>query len=135
MTELLRYLADHLAFLYAAGRFRLVDSGASTSFGGDAYLTLEADAMRLRLIRDRGQLFMDFQGSQERGEHAWHSIDVVWRLLIDEQPSSAELSPDYVRFLEAHLDEIERRFSAEEAPATVAALEGLERRRAKELFG
>ncbi len=135
MTEILRFLTDWLAFLYARGRFWFVDSGVSTSFGGDAYLVLESDAMRIRLIRDRAQLFMDFQARGDDGEMDWYSIDVVRRLLTGERQETAELSPDYARFLEEHVDEIERRFSPAEMPATRKALKDLEKRRAKELFG
>jgi hypothetical protein len=135
MTEILRYLIEWLSFLYAPGRYRFVDSGTSTSFGGDAFLILESDVMRIRLIRDRGQMFMDFQSCAERGEMDWYSIDVVRRLLTGQRQESAELSPDYARFLEERLDEIERRFSDGEISATRKALKSLEKTRAKELFG
>jgi hypothetical protein len=135
MTDILRFLIECLNFLYAPGRYRFVDSGTSTSFGGDAFLVLESGAMRIRLIRDRGQLFMDFQASGERGEMDWYSIDVVRRLLTGERQESAELTPDYARFLEKHLDEIEMRFSDGEISATRTALKELEKTRAKELFG
>ena len=134
MTEILRFLIDHAQFLYAPGRYRFVDSGTSTSFGGDAFLVLASDAMRIRLVNDRGQLFADFQGAGQDGDLDWYSIDVVRRLITGEQPATAELSPDYAVFLERHLDEIERRF-AEEGPSTVKALKELEKARAKELFG
>lgn len=135
MTEILRFLVDRVPFLYAPGRFRFVDSGTSTSFGGDAFLTLASDVLRIRMVRDRGQLFMDVQSVGETGDLAWYSIDVVRWLITGEQPASAELSADDAAFLETHLDEIERRFSQEEAPTTIAALTDLEKKRAKELFG
>jgi hypothetical protein len=135
MTEILRFVIDWLSFLYAPGRFRFVDSGTNTSFGGDAFFVLESDVMRIRLIRDRGQLFMDFQSCGDRGEMDWYSIDVVRRLLTGERHESAELSPDYARFLEASIGEIETRFSDGEIAATRKALKGLEKTRAKELFG
>jgi hypothetical protein len=134
MTEILRFLIDHARFLYAPGRYRFVDSGTSTSFGGDAFLTLASDALRIRLISDRGQLFADFQGADNGGSLDWYSIDVVRRLITGERPATAELSADYADFLERHLDEIERRFS-KEGPSTVRALKELEKARAKELFG
>ena len=134
MTEILRFLVEHLAFLYAPDRFRFVDSRTSTSFGGDAFLVLASDVLRIRLVRDRGQLFMDFQATAERDDRDWYSIDVVRRLLTGERQDTAELSPEYARFLEEHLDEIEKRFSEEELANTRKALKELERIRAKELF-
>jgi hypothetical protein len=135
MTEILRFLIDSLAFLYTSGRFRFADSGTSTSFGGDAFLVLASDGLRVRLVRDRGQLFMDFQSAEETGEMDWYSIDVVRRLLTGERQESAELSQEYAAFLEAHLDEIERRFAGDGFAVTRRELKDLEKRRAKELFG
>jgi hypothetical protein len=134
MTEILRFLVEHLEFLYAPDRFRFVDSRTSASFGGDAFLVLASDVLRIRLVRDRGQLFMDFQAAAEHDGRDWFSIDVVRRLLTGERQDTAELSPEYARFLEEHLDEIEKRFSEEELANTRKALKELERIRAKELF-
>jgi hypothetical protein len=134
MTEILRFLIEHLQFLYASGRYRFVDSETSTSFGGDTFLILASDVMRIRLVRDRGQLFMDFQATAERDDRDWFSIDVVRRLVTGERQDTAELSPEYARFLEEHLDEIEKRFSEEELANTRKALKELERIRGKELF-
>jgi hypothetical protein len=130
MTAILEFLVAHLAFLYAPGRYRFVDSGSVESFG-NAYLDLESDAMRLRMIRDRSQLFLDFAPLDGKD---WFSLDVVRRLLTGERQESSELSPDYAAFLEREIGEIERRFR-DERDATVRALKELERVRAKELFG
>jgi hypothetical protein len=130
MTAILEFLVAHLAFLYAPGRYRFVDSGSVESFG-NAYLDLESDAMRLRMIRDRSQLFLDFAPLDGND---WFSLDVVRRLLTGERQESSELSPDYAAFLEREIGEIERRFR-DERDETVRALKELERVRAKELFG
>jgi hypothetical protein len=133
MTAILEFLVAHLAFLYAPGRYRFVDSLSGEGFG-DAYVVLESDAMRLRMIRDRGQLFMDFEPLDGDDDEDWFAIDVVRRLLTGERQETSELSPDYAAFLERELDEIERRFSAAERDETVRALKELERVRAKEQF-
>ena len=134
MTEILLFLVEYLAFLYAPDRYRFVDSRTSAGFG-DAYLDLESDALRVRLVRDRSQLFMDFQSVGQHGDRDWYSIDIVRELVTGERQTTAELSADYAGFLEQHLDEIERRFSDEELPATVPALKALQDERAKEMFG
>jgi hypothetical protein len=133
MTALLEFLIAHLAFLYAPGRYRIVDSESSESFG-NGYLVLESDALRMQMVRDRGQLFMDFEPLSGKGED-WFSIDVVRQLVTGEKQESSELSPDYAAFLERELGEIERRFSPAELDETVRALRELERARAKEMFG
>jgi hypothetical protein len=89
-----------------------VDSQTSSSFGGDAFVILQSQALRLRLINDRGQLFLDFQSVERGGERDWFSIDVVLTLLTNERPDSAELDEKYAVFLRKHLDEIEHRFRA-----------------------
>jgi hypothetical protein len=38
--------------------------------------------MRLRFIRDRGQLFLDLQPAGESRDVAWFSVDLVWRLFL-----------------------------------------------------
>ncbi len=131
MTAILEFLVAHLAFLYAPGRYRFVDSLTSESFGGDAYLVLEGDALRLRFISDRGQLLLHFEPLDGKESY---SIDLLRRLLTGERQETAELSPDYAAFLERELGEIERRFR-DERDETERALQELMRVRAKELFG
>jgi hypothetical protein len=131
MTAILEFLVAHLAFLYAPDRYRFVDSLTSESFGGDAYLVLEGDVLRLRFISDRGQLLLHFEPLDGKDSY---SIDLLRRLLTGERQETAELSPDYAAFLERELGEIERRFR-DERDETVRALKELKRVRAKELFG
>jgi len=135
MSEILRFLLKYCAFLYETGRFKFVDSGVSPSFGGDAFLVLASDALRMRFVRDRGQLFMDFQSIHHESEKDWYSIDVVQRLVTGERQASAELNEGYVAFLHDHLDDIERLFATQRLRETVMALQKLERARANELFG
>jgi hypothetical protein len=133
VIEILEYLLKYCPFLLTSPRYRFVDSEVGSSFG-DAYIVLESNALRLRFIRDRGQLFLDFQSPSQTGERHWFSIDVVRRLLTGDQPESAELDADYATFLEGNLEEIESRF-AQRLDETLGHLRELERARAKELFG
>jgi hypothetical protein len=133
VIEILEYLLKHCRFLLTSARYRFVDSEVASSFG-NAYLVLQSDALRLRFIRDRAQLFLDFQSTAHSGDRHWFSIDVVHRLLTGDKRDTAELDADYAAFLESSLNEIESRF-AERLDQTVEDLVQLERARAKDLFG
>jgi hypothetical protein len=134
MNEILALLIQQLSFLYAPGRFRFVDSATSTSFGGDAYLVLESGVMRVRFVRDRGQIFMDFQGLEETPDGKWFSLDVVRRLITGERQETAELVPEQIEFVQERFSEIEDRFTGSRYADTAARLKELELNRAKELF-
>jgi hypothetical protein len=139
MTEILRFLAAHFGCLFAPeedgpGRYKLVDSETVSSFG-NAYVVVASDRLRLRFVRDRSQLFLEFQPSTEEADDSWYSTDVIYRLLTGERQDSAELTESYARFVCENLDEIEGRFAPNRRLETIERLKDLERRRAKELFG
>ncbi len=135
MNEILQFLIAHCSFLYESGRFKFVDSGTSTSFGGSGFLVLESDAIRLRFLRDRGQLLLDFQPGSRRGEHDWHSVDVVRKLVTGDPAVSGLLNEENAAFLRRHINEIEEKLSGPNAKDSVEKLHELERKRAKKLFG
>ena len=135
MTQILQFLVAHCSFLWAGARFRIVDSLVATSQGGDAWLLVASDDVRLRFVRDRGQLFLDVQGTAQ-DDDAWFSLDLLWRLILHEPRDSAELDGDYAAFLQAHLAGIEGLFSDRAAwPTTRRELQRLKRVRAREMFG
>jgi hypothetical protein len=84
--------------------------------------------------RDRGQLFLDFQGPSS-AVREWYSVDLVYRLLTGDKRDSSELDEDYARFVSERLLDIESIFSAGRMPDTKRRLVALERLRAKEMFG
>jgi hypothetical protein len=135
VTLILAFIAAHLGFLWDGARYRITGSEVSTSNGGDALLLVESDELRLRFVRDRGQLFLDFQPSFSSPDREWFSIDLVRRLQTGHREESAELDGGYASFLQEHLQEIEHQFGADEWPATSASLKKLKAKRAKELFG
>ncbi len=135
MTLILAFIAAHMAFLWDGARFRIVGSEVATSNGGYAYLEVESAALRLRFIRDRGQLLLDFQPSGRGPSAEWFSVDLIRRLLLGERESSGILDEGYAAFLDNHLEEIEVRFGDDAWPTTRAALKQLKMKRAKELFG
>lgn len=134
MTELLQILISWLSFLYVDGRYRFCDSSVSDSFGGDAALTLTSDLLRWRLVRDRGQVFLDCQPVGE-DDTLWYSTDLLVRLLTGEKVESAELDEPTAKWIEGNLANIEGRFTAASRQQTMQEMRELKRRRAKEMFG
>ncbi|HLL66091.1 MAG TPA: hypothetical protein VK453_10135 [Micromonosporaceae bacterium] len=136
MKDLIEHLAKYWSFLWVAGRYRITDSTVSTHFGGDAVLVIVSEALRLRFVRDRGQLFLDVQPSWAGKTAEWYSVDLVYRLVTGQRQESAELNKEYVDFARVRLPEIESLFSHKEAfRASKAKLDELKNLRAKEMFG
>jgi len=134
MADILDFIVRFCSFLWLEARYRIVDSGVTLSFGGDAWLIVASESLRLMFVRDRGQLFLDFQGPTSPSRE-WYSVDVVYRLLTGDRRDSAELDEEYASFVSERLLDIESSFSNAHMPETKKRLVALERLRAKELFG
>ncbi|OWU65928.1 MAG: hypothetical protein CBB60_002165 [Armatimonadetes bacterium Cent15-Ar3] len=135
MDEILEFLLRHCSFLYKDLGCRFVDSQCSKSFGGDALLILASDKVRFRFVRDRGQLFADFQGPTAGTDDEWFSIDIVRKHLTGESEYHSEMNPENIAFLKERFSEIEGLFQPSSLTATRKQLHKLEAERAKRLFG
>ena len=134
MDAILKFILTYLSFLYKEFKFVFVDSLVSDSFGGDSYLVLSSEYLKLRFVSDRGQLFLEFQSRVADGKNSWHSIDVIKQLTTKEICDNAVLDENHVRFLKDKFPEINRLFSQENAKETVTKLKKLEKERAKRMF-
>lgn len=134
MTQILAFIVTHMAYLWDGAQFRIVDSEVTTANGGDALLIVESTTVRLRFVRDRGQLFLDFQPTALRPDE-WYSVDLLRRLLLGRRETSAVLDDGYAEFVRLHLREIEERFSQERWPSTRGELKKVKVQRAKDMFG
>jgi hypothetical protein len=135
VNDLLDHLVKYWSFLWVSARHRITGSLVSTSFGGDAYLTVASDALRLRFVRDRGQLFLDLQAAWAETTAEWYSVDLVSRLVTGQRQASGELNEEYVAFVRDRLPEIESLFSDKEFGTTKVELDKLKNLRAKDMFG
>lgn len=134
MTELLIFLATRLQFLFEPGDFRIVDSRAASSQGGDAMLVLESDLLRIRLTRDRGQMLMGFQPLT--GRRDWFSPGLLRGLLTGSRADSEVLNDAWAKELRETLPVLIARLAdSEQAEKTVKELKRQAALRAKELFG
>lgn len=135
MAEILAFLSAHMVFLWKEGRYRITGSEVTNINGGDAVLTVESAALRMRFVRDRGQLFMDLQPTSAGQSGTWFSIDLVRRLHTGQAEQSAELDEGYAAFLNENLEAMEVEFSEPAWSETRSKLEMLKKRRSKEMFG
>lgn len=135
MNLILAFIVAHMRYLWTGARFRITGSEVSTSNGGDALLIVESDVLRLRFVRDRGQLFLDFQPVVTDRPKEWYSVDLVRRLLLGQRETSALLDESYASFIHDELPEIESRFAQVRWPETHSELRKIQKVRAKEMFG
>lgn len=115
MVELLSYLIEYCGFIFVSGRFRFVDSMASSAHG-NAMIVLESPTLRLRFTRDRGKLFLDVQPVYGP-RSPWFPLGLLRRALTGESGGAEVLNPEWAAFLQRSLDELERQFGDTELSA------------------
>jgi hypothetical protein len=135
MTKILAFIAAHMGYLWTGARFRIAGSEVTTENGGNAFLLVESDDLRLRFVCDRKQLLLDFQPVNNLDDAEWYSVDLIRRLYLGEREPSGLLDVSYAKFIGDHLDDIEERFMDASWSTTEAALKKLKVKRAQELFG
>ncbi|MBY5162869.1 hypothetical protein [Salsipaludibacter albus] len=131
MRELLRALADWLAFFFQDAEYRLVDSEVGQSFG-DAFVVWSNGSLDWRLVRDRSQLFLE---ARPMGVDEWFDIDLLMRVLGEPAQASSELTPEHGHWVRVNLATIHALFVPENVAGTAAELRAAKRQRAQELFG
>lgn len=132
MSELLLFLVEHFSFLYNEHDARFVESRVQ---GSNVLIVLEVDGLRLRFVRERGQLFLDFQSLQDSSRDDWFSLDIVYRFITGKVVDSAELDCEKIEFIKRHFKEIADAFSSTDRAATEKAMHAFEDERARRLFG
>lgn len=112
MDEILLFIVKYCSALYNKLGFRFVKSEVTDSFGGNCYLILESEFMMLHFVKDRGQLFLDFESKLLGKKRELFSLDVVrqditkekeLKSLLDEENGCFLLSNfrNYCNFLQA----------------------------------
>ncbi len=134
MQDLLHLLADQLFFFLDPHGYRIVNSQVGSSYR-DGLIDLTKDQLTWRLRSDRSQKFLACRPT-DGPEDRWYSTDLLVRLLTGSRADSADrLTSEVVEWVEAHLDEIEDRFTPGRKEESLRELQALKRKRAKELFG
>lgn len=134
MDEILIFLVKYCSDIYKKHSFRFIDSGVSASFG-NAFIILENDNLKLRLISDRGQLFLDFHSNIDKNKDNWYSIDLVRQLITGENDYYSLLDENNGLFIEKNLEGVLQLFDKDVASQTIERLNSARRKRAEVLFG
>jgi len=124
---------DAMSAMLRKQGFVEIDSARSESFG-DRLAVWKSPGLHLRIVRDRGQVFVDL-ASPLVPETWWH-LDAVQEALKLSSPNeptggdSLDQTAGLGEFLDRHGEGIRDAFSAERISETRAALEAIRRRSA-----
>ena len=133
MEEFTQYVKKNFSFLFSPYQFQLIESQSSESFG-NALVILKHEDLLIKIVKDRDQIFLDFQPVSKKGKLNWFSIDIVKQMITGKIEPSSEMNPKNTEFLKNNLNKIAEIFSKESTPDTIQELKKLERERAKRLF-
>jgi len=132
MNKLLEFLMAHFSYMYNDLGCRFADSLVR---GPDAVLVFECDELRIRFVRDRSQIFADFQNSRRGAKNCWYSFGVVGQLVTGDVGGSEELDSNGAVYIRQHFSEIKNLFSRQNAHQTEKKLAEFEQARGERLFG
>jgi hypothetical protein len=134
MKTILTFILNHCLFLFEDYGFRFVDSLFSKSFGGDAYITLESENIKMRFTFDRRQLLLEFS-SRIKSKSSWFSIDLISQLITGVVETSSLVDDYYAKFLEKNMGAINEAFQDENVEHSILELTKFAKERAKHMFG
>lgn len=136
-TDFVDEVRAALAALMEQWQFRLVETAQSRSFD-NAFVVLQSDDVRMRIVRDRSQVFVDFASSTE--PETWFDLDILLRLLKSALPHVGALQAarnvaDAAERIKKYYPEIRELFSASRFDENKVRLHALKRARTRERFG
>lgn len=134
MERILAFLIERGSFLCADNRYRFVDSWVMPGRKGEASLVLASPVMRIRIVLDTFQLFLECQPSAPSDE--WFSVDLIWRYLRGERRDTAVMDDANIEFVADNLDAIEAVFRDDDGlEDRLNVLRHLKQVRAEERYG
>ena len=130
MDELLEFINQHLSFLC-----KDFDEHRVTSLedGFVAVIVLQFGHLNIRFVRDRGQIFMDFQ-NRSRDKKEWFSLGIVSQLLTKDFCKNEVMDAGWADFVRIHFKDICNAFSDEMILESEKAMKKFERERGRRLF-
>ena len=126
------------SFLEQTRGFRVVSHEARPSFG-DALADFESPTLRVRVLRDRGQIFIDVAPAQD--PPSWFDLPLLLTFLGEPDAAASLLAGgqsdmrEVAALLRAHYDDIERTLGQSRSPDVVRRLGQLRLARAAARFG
>ncbi|MBS1912771.1 MAG: hypothetical protein JST22_12355 [Bacteroidetes bacterium] len=79
-VSLKQEVAERLPWLFQEFGFRVVKERFDPEIFGNSYVTLESRSLRVRFVRDRGQIFADVASLSE--PEAWWHMEHVCQLVV-----------------------------------------------------
>ncbi len=131
----MKFIATFMGFLWREADFQIGDSASTDVNGGNAYLVVESNDLRLRFVLDRSQLLLEFQPHLDRSSNTWFDVDLVHRVIAGRRDGPSLLDEYFAEFVDSNLDAIKALFARDAWENSRAALREAGSARAKEFFG
>jgi hypothetical protein len=96
---------EQLPWLFDELGFRVVDDRYEAHHFGDSFVTLESDRLRVRLVRDRGEVDADVASLSEPDR--WRPLVLVYEAISGELVLTAPQLDAVARFLRENLSALE----------------------------
>jgi len=133
MEEILRFLYSNAIFLFRDYNFKFIDSEWSPSFGGSAYVILTNGFVKIRFVKSRDGLLMEFQPSGKI-KAEWFQFTIVGIFLTNDFHFSGDVNKNNAVFLKGQLPKIMEMFSENNIKQTIQELNLIKREMSKRLF-
>jgi len=131
MEQILRFIVDHMEYLWTDYRYRITHSDVADHMGGWAEMHVDSDSLRLVFTYERSQLFADAVSLFDRNRSRV-PIELVCDLLGAAPAMTAQVGPAtplqrgaYSAFLREHFSSIEAMYSAPHWCQSLDALKSL----------
>lgn len=127
----------HAGFPVERFGFAVVDEARSQAGFGNAYVILQNNDMRVRLVKDRSQLFLDIGPLSD--PNTWWDMSLVRRLVGAEDraappPPAVDRIVEDGGFIHAHYTHLKRLLQSDVLSETSRAMKALARERAQQMF-
>lgn len=120
--------------------FRVVSESHEPKSFGNGLIVLQAEDLRLRFVRDRGQVFADIGAPGQTGDDNWHQLQRVMEFMHRHDspaadPRRAAGLDELGVWLKENYETVRALFREETYPSTRVALKKFEREKAEQMFG
>lgn len=122
--------------------FRMVSESHAPDSFGDGLIVLQTEDVRLRFVRDRGQVFADVGSSGTSSGDDWHQLQRVKEFLHRHDSTAAASDARRATgidelgvWLKANYEQVRTLFRRETYPSTRDALRKFEKEKAEQMFG
>ena len=118
--------------LLVSGAFKIVEEEVADSFD-NASVILEGDGLRIRFVRERGQISADLAASHRPGQ--WFDSRLLQQLETSFEPELSIVDPDeFVEWISERLDWLKVKFASSNYESTASQLRSFAEESARRRF-